>query len=312
MTNTGRPGPATGGTAASRAVRPGPVGLAVVDKSAGWTSHDVVAKLRRVLGERRIGHAGTLDPDATGVLLVGVGRFTRVLRYLSALEKAYTGEIVLGIATTTLDASGDVTGRWDMASLGVEAVREAAQRLTGEIEQVPPMVSAVKVDGERLYKKARRGEVVGREPRRVTVYELEVLEPKEEGVFPVIVRCSTGTYIRSLAADLGSILGGGAHLRRLRRIRIGSFTVGEARGVEAISPDSLITPAQALRDLTQVAAEGEVLDLARRGRPLDSVSIGAGGGSEGPVAVLDRAGQLISVYERTDTDRLLAGVVFAA
>jgi tRNA pseudouridine55 synthase len=130
-------------------------GLVVVDKEAGWTSHDVVARCRRIFGQKRVGHAGTLDPDATGVLLVGLGRSTRLMRFLTALPKTYEAEVVLGTATSTLDASGEVTGTWDMEDVSLSAVREAAAGLTGEIEQVPPMVSAVKVDGRRLYALAR-------------------------------------------------------------------------------------------------------------------------------------------------------------
>ncbi|HRW39594.1 MAG TPA: tRNA pseudouridine(55) synthase TruB, partial [Aquihabitans sp.] len=192
----------------------GPDGLVVVDKPAGWTSHDVVAKSRGLLGTRKVGHAGTLDPDATGVLLLGVGRATKLLRYLSPLGKAYVGEVVLGVETSTLDAAGEVTATHDMAGTTLDDVRRAAGAFVGDIEQIPPMVSAVKVGGKRLHELARQGIEVERQPRPVTVHTLDVL-PGPEGeplVVTIAVSCSSGTYVRTLAADLGAALGGGAHL----------------------------------------------------------------------------------------------------
>ncbi|MET0903367.1 MAG: tRNA pseudouridine(55) synthase TruB, partial [Acidimicrobiales bacterium] len=196
-------------------------GLAIVDKEAGWTSHDVVAKARGILGTKKIGHSGTLDPDATGVLLLGVGKVTRLLRFLGLSSKTYTAVIVLGTATSTLDASGEVTREWDMTGVTVADVRRAASALTGGILQVPPMVSAIQVDGKRLHELAREGKEVDREARPVTVHRFEVGEPVEEGRYPIEVECSSGTYIRSLSADVGTALGGGAHLRDLRRTAIG-------------------------------------------------------------------------------------------
>jgi tRNA pseudouridine55 synthase len=200
-----------------------------VDKEAGWTSHDVVARCRRIFGQKRVGHAGTLDPDATGVLLVGLGRSTRLLRFLTALPKTYEAEVVLGTSTSTLDASGEVTGTWDMDGVSLAAVRDAARGLTGAIEQVPPMVSAVKVGGRRLHALAREGIEVERQPRPVTVYRFEVMPVTTPGVYRIEVECSSGTYVRVLAADLGEALGGGAHLRNLRRTRIGSVSAEAAR-----------------------------------------------------------------------------------
>src|SRR5690606_18041296 len=176
----------------------GPTGIAIVDKPAGWTSHDVVAKARGLLGTRKVGHSGTLDPDATGVLVLGVGRATRLLTFLSGLGKRYVGEVVLGTSTTTLDASGEVTGTWDMSHVDVEDVRRAATGLTGHIDQVPPMVSAKKVDGRRLHELAREGIEVERPPVRVRVDRFEVGEAVEPGVHPIDVTCSAGTYVRSL------------------------------------------------------------------------------------------------------------------
>ena len=228
-------------------------GLAVVDKEAGWTSHDVVARCRRLFGQRRVGHAGTLDPDATGILLVGLGRATRLLRFLTALPKTYVTDIVLGTATSTLDASGEVTGTYDMSHVTDVDVRRAAAALTGEIEQVPPMVSAVKVGGRRLHELARQGVEVERPARTVTVWRFETEPvPGRAGVYRAEVECSSGTYVRVLAQDLGRALGGGAHVDRLRRTRIGSFDESEARTLDRLGPDDVLTPAQAMRDLEAV------------------------------------------------------------
>ncbi|HUY63665.1 MAG TPA: tRNA pseudouridine(55) synthase TruB [Acidimicrobiales bacterium] len=285
----------------------GPTGLVVVDKEPGWTSHDVVARCRRMFGQRRVGHAGTLDPDATGVLLVGLGRFTRMLRFLTALGKSYQGEVVLGTATSTLDAAGEVTGTWDMSGVELAAVRQAASAMTGVVAQVPPMVSAVKVQGQRLHKLARAGIEVDRAARTVVVDRFDVEATPEPGVYQISVDCSTGTYVRVLAADLGAALGGGAHLRHLRRTRVGSFGTGEAHVLDELVPGHVLTPAQALRDMAQVEVEPEVAVMVSHGLGLDKVALGAGG--EGPWAVLDRHGRLLAVYEATDTDRMVAAVV---
>ncbi|MFM7964482.1 MAG: tRNA pseudouridine(55) synthase TruB, partial [Actinomycetota bacterium] len=191
-------------------------GFVVVDKPAGITSHDVVSRLRRRFSERRVGHSGTLDPDATGVLIVALGNATRLLQFLGDLPKSYSGEVVFGIATFTLDASGEVTATCDMSALSVERVREATKALTGEILQVPPMVSAIKVGGRRLHEIAREGGEVERAPRPVTIHRFVVGDVVERvdanPVVAIDVTCSSGTYIRTLAADLGELLGGVAHL----------------------------------------------------------------------------------------------------
>ena len=282
-------------------------GLVVVDKEAGWTSHDVVARCRRTFGQKRVGHAGTLDPDATGVLLVGLGRATRLMRFLTALPKTYEAEVVLGTATTTLDASGDVTGTWDMEDVSLAAVREAALTLTGDILQVPPMVSALKVGGKRLHVLAREGIEVERAARPVTVYRYDVTPGMTPGVFRIEVVCSSGTYVRVLAADLGMALGGGAHLRNLRRTRIGSFSTEDARLVDELTPALVLTPAQAMRDLDQVVVPIDAQKLVARGLPLDRVPLGVSG--DGPWGLVDDAHHLLAVYEATETDRIKPAVV---
>jgi tRNA pseudouridine55 synthase len=285
-------------------------GLVVVDKEAGWTSHDVVARCRRIFGQRRVGHAGTLDPDATGVLLVGLGRATRLVRFLTALEKSYVGDVVLGTATSTLDASGEVTGTWEMDDVPLAEVRAAAATLTGGIEQVPPMVSAVKVGGRRLHALAREGVEVERAPRPVSVYRFDVAPGALPGTFRIEVDCSSGTYVRVLAADLGAVLGGGAHLRNLRRTRIGSFGLDDAHLVDDLGLEDVLTPAEALRDLDQVVVPRDAETQVARGLPLDRVPLGVSG--EGPWGLVDSHHRLLAVYEATDTDRIRPAVVVPA
>jgi tRNA pseudouridine55 synthase len=285
-------------------------GLVVIDKPAGWTSHDVVARCRRIFGQKKVGHSGTLDPDATGVLLVGLGRATRLLRYLTDLPKTYTGEVVLGVATTTLDAAGDETGRWDMADVTVAAAQEAARAFTGKIEQIPPMVSAVQIGGKRLHQLAREGIEVERPPRSVEVYRFEVSPGPAGDVLTIEVECSSGTYVRSLAADLGTALGGGAHLRNLRRTAIGSFPGAEAHPleqVEALVAEAVLAPAEALRDYHALPVDESGADAVRHGRALPAEGVEG----DGPWRVLDPGGDLLGVYERRGTDTLVAGVVLS-
>jgi len=288
----------------------GPVGLAVVDKEAGCTSHDVVARCRRIFGERRVGHAGTLDPDATGVLLVGVGNLTRVLRFLTGLGKTYEAEIVLGTATTTLDASGDVVGQWDMGLVTVDDVRRAAASLTGRIEQVPPMVSALKVGGRRLHELARAGVEVERRPRPVTVDRFEVFPGTAAHRFRAVIECSAGTYVRSLAADLGTALGGGAHVGGLCRTRVGSFGRDEAHRIADLSVENLLTPVEAVRDMARVDVDEATAARVLHGGDLDRARLGAHG--PGPWALVDPAGGLVAVYEAADAGRMVAACVLAA
>jgi tRNA pseudouridine55 synthase len=284
-------------------------GLAVVDKPAGWTSHDVVDRCRRTFGQRRVGHSGTLDPDATGVLLVGLGRVTRLLRFLSLLPKAYTGEIVLGTATSTLDHSGDVVAEWDMTGVGPDEFRSAARRFVGEILQVPPMVSSVKVGGRRLHELARRGIEVERQARRVVVSRFDVEPTTEAGVYRIEVECSSGTYVRALAADVGAALGGGAHLRNLRRTAVGSFTLAEARPLDGLGERDLLPPAEAVRDYPRLVASGQVIAAVSHGRLLPLDALGATG--PGPWAVVDEAGKLLALYEAHGTGGAKPAVVLA-
>ena len=270
-------------------------GAAVIDKAEAMTSHDVVARARKALGERRIGHGGTLDPDATGVLVLGVGRATRLLRYVSELDKAYVGEVVFGTSTSTLDASGSIVATFEMGSITLDHVRRAAHGLVGEIDQIPPMVSAIKVDGERLYTLARAGIEVERAPRRVTISRLEVDPTDERNVFRICVECSSGTYVRSIAADLGSALGGGAHLRHLRRTRIGAFLVEDALALEDLSPEGLLAPSVLVDHLESVTVDCSIAAGVMVGKVYDTDTLGVKG--RGPWAVVAPTGELLAIYE---------------
>ncbi|MDQ3896293.1 MAG: tRNA pseudouridine(55) synthase TruB [Actinomycetota bacterium] len=275
----------------------------MLDKPAGCTSHDVVGRCRRIFGQRRVGHGGTLDPDATGVLLVGLGKATRLLRFLAPLPKSYVGEVVLGAETTTLDDGGEVVATHDMSGVGIEDVRRAAAAFVGDILQVPPMVSAVSVGGRRLHELARAGVEVEREARPVTVHRFEVTPGSEPGVYRIEVDCSSGTYVRTLAADLGAALGGGAHLRRLRRTAVGPFTAEHAVPLGEVGPEHVLPPAAAVAHLPPVTADP---DAVRVGRVFDVDWEG-----EGPWAVLDGGGDLLAVYERYGDGRAKPAVVLA-
>lgn len=277
-------------------------GFAIVDKPAGVTSHDVVNQLRKHFGERRIGHAGTLDPDATGVLLVGVGYATRLLQFLSGLDKTYAGEVVLGSETNTLDSSGTVTATYDMGRVTQQQARDAARQLTGEIMQVPPMVSALKIGGRRLHELAREGIEVERKARPVTVYSFDVQATSEPLVLRIKVRCSAGTYVRALAADLGKLLGGGAHLRNLRRVAVGTFDESQAQSPLEVRLLPVVT---AVRDLTQVVVDTATSEMVRHGRVLDAWS------GNPPWALTDEHGALLAVYEPFADGRAKPVVVLA-
>jgi tRNA pseudouridine55 synthase len=217
-------------------------GLVIVDKPAGLTSHDVVARIRRLAGTRKVGHAGTLDPMATGVLVVGVEKATRLLGYLTLTEKEYAATIRLGASTSTDDAEGEVTGTVALDAAAVALLERqlgpAVASLTGEIQQAPPAVSAIKVDGQRAYRLTRAGAAPELKARPVTVHEFTVTAVRHEGDFvdlDATVRCSSGTYIRALARDLGAILGTGGHLARLRRTRVGGYGLDRAHTLEQLA-----------------------------------------------------------------------------
>jgi len=278
-------------------------GLVIVDKPAGMTSHDVINVLRKRLGERRIGHAGTLDPDATGVLLVGVGYVTRLLIFLSGLDKTYTGEIVLGSSTSTLDSSGTVTATHDMSGVTIEEIRRVvAAHFVGEIKQVPPMVSALKVGGVRLHELARQGIEIERQERTLTIHDFKVFEITEPGIVRVEVRCTSGTYIRSLADDLGRALGGSAHLRNLRRTAVGTFLQSEASPLDEVV---LHEPVTAVRTMSRVVATDEMKAMIKNGRELETFE------SPAPWVLVDENNAVLAIYEPSATGRAKPSVVMA-
>jgi tRNA pseudouridine55 synthase len=276
-------------------------GLLVIDKPSGMTSHDVVAIVRRTIGERRVGHAGTLDPAATGVLVIGVGRATRLLRFVADTEKEYLADAAFGVTTTTLDAEGDVIAESDASALREEDVRAVLPRFVGGIVQVPPMVSAIKVGGEPLYRKARRGETVERAPRQVVVTELS-LESFEAGVVArATVRCrsSRGTYVRSLVADVGDALGVGAHVAALRRTRVGSFDEADAIPLDAISSTELRPMEAAVAGYPRRSVDDEGARALIHGKPLEPAGIAGVYAVFGPKGLLamaeDREGEARSL-----------------
>lgn len=263
----------------------GPDGVALVHKPRGITSHDAVDAVRRALGTRKVGHAGTLDPMATGLLVMGVGSATRLLRFLGDLTKTYVGEIRLGVETDTLDAEGSVV-RTSPVSATRADIETAAGRLVGERLQRPPAYSAVKVGGRKLYEAARAGETLEAEPRPITVHSFEILAVEGEQV-RFSTRVSGGTYVRVLAAELGDALGCGAHLTALERTEIGPF-----RDEDATPPDAptLLPPAAAVKHLPRVVLSEDESRAARSG------SILGPSGEPGPCAVLDPDGVLIGVW----------------
>tara|TARA_Y100000590_G_C15725277_1_gene1014997 strand:- start:199 stop:1032 length:834 start_codon:yes stop_codon:yes gene_type:complete len=274
--------------------------MVLIDKPAGMTSHDVVAQLRKRFRERRIGHAGTLDPDATGLLVVGIGNATRLLRFATSSFKTYEVEIVLGIETDTLDSSGQVVAEHQML---VEAtqVTEAAKALTGEIEQIPPMVSARRVGGRRLHELAREGKEVEREARSVTIRKFDVRATTDPLIWSAVIDCSAGTYIRTLGADLGTALQGGAHIRNLRRTQSGVFGIEES---DTILEAPLQPALELVRGLDRVAlTEQELAVVQNGGRLRPERTEGAG-----PWALTGSSEKLIAVHEKID-DRVVVGVV---
>jgi tRNA pseudouridine55 synthase len=281
-------------------------GTLLVDKPAGMTSHDVVGLLRRRLNERRIGHAGTLDPDATGLLVVGVGQATRLLRFATASTKTYETDIVFGVETSTLDAAGEITATHDMAAVTDDQVRAAAATFLGDIEQIPPMVSAIKIDGKRHHELAREGIEVERAPRPVTIHRFDVMSlDGDQLVYRAVVESSAGTYVRTLGADLGAALGGGAHIRNLRRTASGVFAVDEAQA-GGIDDAPLLPVLEMVRGLSQITVDGE--EAVRIGHGA-SVAVERALG-DGPWAIVDTEGTLLAVHERVD-GALKVGVVLA-
>lgn len=274
-------------------------GLLVVDKPRDWTSHDVVARVRRVCGTRRVGHAGTLDPMATGVLVLGVNRATRLLTYLVGCDKAYTATIRLGESTVTDDAEGEVVSRTPAGHLDDDTVRTAVSRLTGEIDQVPSAVSAIKVRGRRSYARVRGGEEVDLPARRVTVHRFDVLAVRpdpDSGTtdVDVEVEVSSGTYVRALARDLGAALGVVGHLTALRRSAVGPYGLDDARTLDELAERFEVMPlaTAAAAAFPRLDVDHETAVRVAHGAPLEPMGLGPG-----PVAIFGPDGTLLSLAE---------------
>jgi tRNA pseudouridine55 synthase len=274
-------------------------GLVIVDKPGGQTSHDVVARIRRLAGTRRVGHAGTLDPMATGVLVIGVEKATRLLGHLALSEKEYAATIRLGQATDTDDADGEIIAETSAAGITWEAIEAAAAALTGEIEQVPPGYSAIKVAGKRAYRLAREGAAPELAARKVTVSSFTVGAVRAEGSLvdaDAVVTCSSGTYIRALARDLGAALGVGGHLTVLRRTRVGPYGIGQARTLEQLADSFDLIPlnqaaAVAFRQLHLTEDDAR---LVAHGHRLPA-SVLSGVPGIGPVAAFAPDGSLVAL-----------------
>jgi len=272
-------------------------GILLVDKSQGITSHGVVARTRKLAGTRKVGHAGTLDPMATGLLVLGLNSSTRLLTYLVGLDKEYFATIRLGASTSTDDAEGEAVTSTDASLVTAEQVEAAIVPLRGEISQVPSSVSAIKVDGKRAYALVREGATVELKSRAVTISAFEVLDVRREGRFTdvdVRVECSSGTYIRALARDLGVTLGVGGHLTALRRTRIGPFSVSDAALLDDLDPvTQLRTPTSVAAELFAVlnASAQQVTDLVHGKR----IELPDFAGHEGPIAAVSPEGRLVGL-----------------
>jgi tRNA pseudouridine55 synthase len=273
-------------------------GLVVVDKPAGITSHDVVSRVRRLAGTRKVGHAGTLDPMATGVLVLGIERATRLLGHLMLTDKAYDATIRLGVATTTDDAEGEVVATSSTTDITEDAVRQVLGEFTGDLLQVPTAVSAIKVGGKRAYQRVREGEDVQLHARPVTVHELVVHDVRRDGDVvdvDVSLLCTSGTYVRAIARDAGARLGVGGHLTALRRTAVGPYGLDVSRTLDQLADDFSVLPiaAAAKAAFPSLVLDDDAARRVRFGRPLD-LELG------GPTAVFAPDGEFLALYEHRD------------
>jgi len=282
---------------ASRSRRDAFSGVLNVNKPTGMTSHDVVRRIRRLAGQRRVGHTGTLDPMATGVLVICLGQATRIAEYVVELPKAYRAVLHLGVATDTCDAEGTVLERHDVEHLDLETIQQLLSRFTGRIDQVPPMYSALKSDGRPLYRLARAGQTVERAPRPVEIYRLELLAwdpPRLE----VLVQCSRGTYVRALARDLGEAAGVGAHLASLVRVAVGHFVLEDSVSLPVLEADGiaphLMRPMEALQHLQSVTVSEEAARRLAHGQTI-SLEVGR---APRRLAAMDEEGNLLALLRR--------------
>jgi tRNA pseudouridine55 synthase len=288
-------------------------GVLVIDKPAGWTSHQVVGRIRKLAGTRKVGHAGTLDPMATGVLVIGIGKATRLLGYLALTEKAYQATIRLGASTVSDDAEGHVTGLAGAQGVTDDQIETALAGLRGELMQVPSAVSAIKIEGVRSYAKVRSGQDVALAPRQVTISRLEVVGRRDvqaDGIaiidLDVLVECSSGTYVRALARDLGSILRTGGHLTALRRTRVGPFSLEKAQTLHQAERELKIVP---LEDVVRTSfATLTVTDMQasyiRNGRRLVDLIL-----PDQTTALLDGTDHFLALYRQEGSDAVAKAVL---
>lgn len=274
-------------------------GILPVDKPLGWTSHDVVARVRRVAGQKAVGHAGTLDPLASGILVLVLGRATRLSDDLMGTTKVYCAEVVLGATTATDDAEGEMLHRHPVEGVSREAIEEVLQRFLGETEQVPPMYAAVRRGGERLYVLARRGETVEREPRRVLIQQIEVLHWRAPRLRLRVV-CGAGTYIRSLARDIGEALETGAYLHALRRVRSGTIGLDETVSLEALTGPEDVERGLLPPDRAVITLPALLLSAAEEQYVLYGRAIASGVRAEGSVRLYGASGELVALGRATD------------
>ena len=281
-------------------------GFVIVDKEVGWTSHDVVAKARGIFATKKIGHSGTLDPPATGVLILGVGKATRLLRFLTDLQKEYVATMVIGSETDTLDAEGVTTKTTDHRPT-LHDLQESSKNFVGIIDQIPPMVSAVKVQGKRLYELAREGKEIQREPRKVAIHELSISDGLESDVFQLKIKCGSGTYVRSLVSDIAQKAGSLAHVGSLRRTAIGSFNETVANKIEKAS---LIDLTEGLRDYEMIQVDDKMSDRIRVGAVvhLEEFSHLT---TDGPWGIVDLNNNLLAMYEKFKNETLKPAVVLS-
>jgi len=281
-------------------------GFAIIDKDPGWTSHDVVARARKILDTRKIGHSGTLDPPATGVLILGIGKATRLLRFITDLRKEYVATMVLGSETDTLDADGEITGTTEILP-SLSQLQESARNYVGDIQQVPPMVSAVKIKGKRLYQLAREGKEVHRDPRNVTIHHIEIDQSSENNVYQIKVSCGSGTYIRSLVSDIAEKSGSLAHVGTLRRTAIGSFDESLANPIDGVR---IISMSEGLRDYEKITVNADVGKRIKVGSVMGKEKLGIDIGS-GPWPIVDENDELLAVYENYNHDTVKPAVVIS-
>ncbi len=273
-------------------------GLIIIDKEPGYTSHDVVSRVRRILSFRKVGHTGTLDPDATGVLPICIGKGTRVSDMLMMSDKEYIARVRLGTVTDTQDISGAVLSQKDASNIHHTDIEEAISHFLGDIEQIPPMYSAIKIDGQKMYELARQGIEVERKPRKVTIYDIELSDVRDGG-FTIKVRCSKGTYIRTLCHDIGQYMGCGACMESLRRTQSSVFSIQDAitlaqlkQAVEEERLDEVLLPVDTVfTHYTSVTVDDEIKTRLRNGAP-STVSYGLG-----TYRVYDESGEFIAIGE---------------